>query len=92
MLSWDIRSVSQRNQPHDSHVKTATGHELSDGSSDSDGHLDVKVSSGSQSSSKSIIYHLLVDGLDVSYTIGCDGDVVVGKVELASPSSRTRSN
>ncbi|XP_038879626.1 tRNA (adenine(37)-N6)-methyltransferase isoform X1 [Benincasa hispida] len=92
VLSWDIRSVSQRNQPHDSHVKPTTGHECFDGSSDSEGHLDDKVSSGSQSSSENIIYHLLVDGLDVSYTIGCHGNVVVGKVELASPSSRTRSN
>lgn len=91
VLSWDIRSMSQRSRPHDSLVKT-TGHELSDGSSDSDGHLDDKVSSGTQSSSGSIIYHLLVDGLDVSYTIGCHGDVVVGKVVLSAPSSRTSSD
>lgn len=87
VLSWDIRSVSQRSRPHCSHIKTD-----SDDSSDSDGHLNDKVSSSSQSSSKSTIYHLLVDGLDVSYTIGCHGDVVVDKVELASSSSRTRSN
>ncbi|KAL4035863.1 hypothetical protein IC575_004571 [Cucumis melo] len=92
VLSWDIRSVSQRSRPHCSHIKTVTGDELLDESSDSDGHVDDKVSSSSQSYSKSTIYHLLVDGLDVSYTIGYHGDVVVDKVELASPSSRTRSN
>lgn len=92
VLSWDIRSVSQRTRPHESHIETTIGHELSDGSSDSDTHLDDKASGGTQISSKNIIYHLLVEGLDVSYTIGCHGDVVAGKVELASPSSRTRSN
>lgn len=87
VLSWDIRSLSQRSQPHESYLTTTRGHELSDGSSDSDGHLDETLPSGtSQSSSKIVVYHLLVDGLNVSYTIGCQGDVVVRKVELASPS------
>ncbi|XP_022134721.1 uncharacterized protein LOC111006924 [Momordica charantia] len=92
VLSWDIRSLSQRTRPHESHIETTTGHELSDGSSDLDTHLYDKASGGTQISSKNIIYHLLVDGLNVSYTIGCHGDVVVVKAELASPSSRTRSN
>lgn len=83
--------MSQRSRPH-AHVKIETEHVLSDGSSDSDSHLDDNVQSDSQSSSKIIIYHLLVDGLDVSYTIDCHGAVVVGKVVLSSPSSRTRSD
>lgn len=52
VLSWDIRSMSQRNKPQDT--------------SDAD----------------SIVYHLVLEGLDVSYMIDNESNILVQDVSL----------
>ncbi|KAF2588483.1 hypothetical protein F2Q70_00039765 [Brassica cretica] len=52
VLSWDIRSMSQRNKPQDT--------------SDAD----------------STVYHLILEGLDVSYMIDNESNILVQDVSL----------
>ncbi|KAI3423785.1 TsaA-like domain-containing protein [Psidium guajava] len=85
VLSWDIRSVSQRNQTRDSRVKEVNG-KASDITSD----LDDPHEDGSDGCEKGplhstdIIYHLFLERFDVSYRIDSDGNVLVEKVTLPS--------
>ncbi len=97
MLSWDIRSLSQRNRPHDSHIQTGDGKALGN-TSDSDSYEAEEASthiSDQASSSGDIIYHLNLEGLDVSYRIDCNGNVIVERVANLSDipnNHRKRSN
>ncbi|CAN7133064.1 hypothetical protein BRARA_H01499 [Brassica rapa] len=52
VLSWDIRSMSQRNKPHDT------------------------------SGADSTVYHLILEGLDVSYMIDNESNILVQDVSL----------
>ncbi|KAM0986062.1 hypothetical protein ACFX13_013533 [Malus domestica] len=96
VLSWDIRSLSQRNRPHDSFTKSENGKQLNECSDDYPG--EEASSPGSEQppqSPRDIIYHLTLEGLDVSYRLNCDGSVVVEKVTEASSvtnSSQKRCN
>lgn len=87
VLSWDIRSLSQRNRPHDSRVETRNGKELSN-ASDSDSCEDEEASTlrtdPDSLSLGDIIYHLNLAGMDVSYRIDFHGNVVVEKVAISS--------
>ncbi|KAM1087740.1 hypothetical protein EV1_013227 [Malus domestica] len=90
VLSWDIRSLSQRNRPHDSFTKSENGKQLNECSDDFPG--EEASSPGSEQppqSPRDIIYHLTLEGLDVSYRLNCDGSVVVEKVTEASSSFRS---
>ncbi|KAM5553994.1 hypothetical protein ABKV19_025964 [Rosa sericea] len=84
VLSWDIRSVSQRTRPHESFITSQNGNHSNDLSDD---YQDEEASSpGNEQppqSSGDIIYHLILEGLDVWYRL-CDGNVVVEKVTEAS--------
>ena len=85
MLSWDIRSLSQRNRPHDTLIKIGNG-DTADNISDLDDSPDGEVSGhGSElAASGEIIYHLILEGMDFSYRIDCNGNVIVEKVHLSS--------
>lgn len=97
VLSWDIRSVSQRNQPHASLVKTENGKALestSDSGDDRDEEACSHVTEKAFSSGE-VIYHLIVEGLDVWYIIDCNGNVIIENVSLSpaiSKSNPKRSN
>ncbi|XP_038711118.1 putative S-adenosylmethionine-dependent methyltransferase RcsF isoform X2 [Tripterygium wilfordii] len=86
VLSWDIRSVSQRNRPHGSLV---TGnYEASQNSLDLDDYQDEEASDSeteqARSSCKDLVYHLNLEGLDISYRIDSNGNVVVEDVTISS--------
>ncbi|KAB1204192.1 Nef-associated protein 1 [Morella rubra] len=104
VLSWDIRSLSQRNRPHDYSIEKRNGKALVKNTSDSltqekntcdsDGCQDEEASipiSGqvSLSSGDNIIYHLNLEGLDVSYRIDCKGNVIVEKIAMSSDISNS---
>lgn len=95
VLSWDIRSVSQRNRPHDSLIKTENGKCL-ESPSDSEDHREEEAHEhGSEQatlSSEDIIYHLILEGLDISYRIDFNGNVIVEKVSQSSAVSTSNQN
>lgn len=89
VLSWDIRSVSQKNRPHNTIIKAgnANGNTLSNRSLNLDEHLDeesLDPEPGLSLQSEDVVYHLILEGMDVSYRIDCNGDVIVEKVQNLS--------
>lgn len=91
VLSWDIRSVSQRNRPHDSLVKIGNSNALGNTSDLDDDQDEEQVPIPSES----ILYHLILEGLDVSYRIDCNSNVIVEKAKISSEfssSNRSRCN
>ncbi|GAB2267466.1 hypothetical protein Dimus_002449 [Dionaea muscipula] len=75
VLSWDIRSPSQRNRPRSS-VTSTKGHTTDNASSDEQPQpaapwIDV-------------VYHLVLEGLDISYKINENANVVIDSVALVS--------
>lgn len=88
VLSWDIRSVSQRNQSSNSSSQTNDastnenasrsekyeGEDTSGDGGDEEGHI----------SHVNVPYHLILEGMDVSYRIDCHANVIVEKVSLPS--------
>ncbi|XP_062078582.1 uncharacterized protein LOC133783066 [Humulus lupulus] len=98
VLSWDIRSVAQRNRPHNSFIRTENDEPL-ESPSDSEDHKDETAHNhGSEQaplSSEDVIYHLILEGLNVSYRIDPNGNVTVEKVSPSpaiSKSNQNRSN
>ncbi|GAU20976.1 hypothetical protein TSUD_201250 [Trifolium subterraneum] len=83
VLAWDIRSLSQRNRPHDVFMKKEKDQLLGD-TYDVDEHLDETTFDHKREqdslNSTEVIYHLILEGLDVSYRIDQDGNVIVEKV------------
>ncbi|KAB2016540.1 hypothetical protein ES319_D08G103400v1 [Gossypium barbadense] len=75
-LSWDIRSVSQRNRPHNNLLKIGSG-DASGNASDLDDSQDGEASG-------ELIYHLILDGMDFSYKIDGNGNVMVKEVHISS--------
>ncbi|MBA0679749.1 hypothetical protein Goari_011501 [Gossypium aridum] len=75
-LSWDIRSVSQRNRPYNNLLKIGSG-DASDNASDLDDSQDGEASG-------ELIYHLILDGMDFSYKIDGNGNVMVKEVHISS--------
>lgn len=90
VLSWDIRSLSQRCQPHDSFVNQQDGETInnSDFGDDQEEVADNSVEQDSLPSSNDIIYHLILEGLNVAYRIDSDSNVHVCKVTLISHPKR----
>ncbi|CAI9098691.1 OLC1v1035381C1 [Oldenlandia corymbosa var. corymbosa] len=93
VLSWDIRSVSQRNRPHSSIAKAepngmpkdaAVLEKHSENDEEAENVEEVEVST----SSDYIIYHLILEGLDVSYRIDVNSNVVVEKVNHSSQAQK----
>ncbi|XP_057767254.1 uncharacterized protein LOC130987665 isoform X2 [Salvia miltiorrhiza] len=83
VLSWDIRSVSQRSHP----VKTKGGRGDDDAEDTIGGESwqdEEACESGGEQNSSNAVYHLILEGLDVSYAIDSDANVVVEKVTFPS--------
>lgn len=78
MLSWDIRSVSQRSRPHQPSAQ------ISDDDVENDNEAFENGGDLVSSLSSNVLYHLILEGLDVSYRIDSDANVVVEKVTIAS--------
>ncbi|XP_052199974.1 uncharacterized protein LOC127806618 isoform X3 [Diospyros lotus] len=94
VLSWDIRSISQRSRPHNSLVNTENGTKIGANSLDlgNDGDEGAANSGNEEASSGDIIYHLVLEGIDVSYSIDSDGNVLVKNAKLQPlPSSSGNS-
>ncbi|BFG14679.1 hypothetical protein CerSpe_009530 [Prunus speciosa] len=91
VLSWDIRSLAQRNRPHDSFINSENGKQLND-SSDNDHDEEASSPGNGQppSSSGDIMYHLTLEGLEVSYRLNSDFSVVVEKVKEVSNITNSR--
>lgn len=87
VLSWDIRSISQRNQPHDPLIKTGNG-EAQHSALDSNQNQDQEASDNENSQvchpSGDVTYHLILEGMDVSYRIDFNGNVIVENVVVSS--------
>ncbi|KAA8522786.1 hypothetical protein F0562_009209 [Nyssa sinensis] len=87
VLSWDIRSISQRSRPHFSLVETENGKTV-DNTLNMDDYRDEAVPENASEPvsvpSAEIIYHLILEGLDISYRIDCDGIVLVENLTLSS--------
>ncbi|XP_043719992.1 tRNA (adenine(37)-N6)-methyltransferase isoform X2 [Telopea speciosissima] len=81
VLSWDIRSVSQRNRPHNVLWKMENC-SVGDISSDLEGD-EVSSNEGGQFLSSDITYHLMLEGIDISYRIDVDRNVIVEKASLS---------
>ncbi|CAL0330381.1 unnamed protein product [Lupinus luteus] len=83
VLSWDIRSLSQRNRPHDAISKKENDEPLPN-TSDVDEHQDETAFEHEREqnslNSNEVIYHLILDGLNISYKIDQDGNVIVENV------------
>ncbi|CAL5375113.1 unnamed protein product [Camellia sinensis] len=88
VLSWDIRSLSQRSRPHNSIVNTENDIRGNSNTVDLDDDQDDAATNaggeGVSLLSSDIIYHLTLEGLDVSYRMVSDGNVIVEKVTLPS--------
>ncbi|KAL0337799.1 UNVERIFIED_CONTAM: tRNA (adenine(37)-N6)-methyltransferase [Sesamum calycinum] len=91
VLSWDIRSVSQRSRPHQPPLET-------EASSRGDVDVENRVVNAEASENggelvtclmNDVVYHLILEGLDVSYRISSNANVLVEKVTLASHTQTT---
>uniref|UniRef100_A0A0E0M1H2 TsaA-like domain-containing protein n=1 Tax=Oryza punctata TaxID=4537 RepID=A0A0E0M1H2_ORYPU len=80
VLSWDIRSLSQRIRPHEVTIKDVTDN----GGSKIDNGCNNDEDRQSIDSSTSVIYHLHLEGIDVSYRIDQDSNIVVENAALLS--------
>uniref|UniRef100_A0A2P2Q4K0 TsaA-like domain-containing protein n=1 Tax=Rhizophora mucronata TaxID=61149 RepID=A0A2P2Q4K0_RHIMU len=97
VLSWDIRSVSQRNQTLDSLTTIGNGGALEGtlGQNSQDKDICCNENDMKPLCSEDAIYHLILEGIDISYRMNCNGNVVVEKAVVSSgiPSSnRNRCN
>ncbi|KAH9654090.1 TsaA-like domain-containing protein [Citrus sinensis] len=95
VLSWDIRSVSQRNRPHDSLVMIGNGKAFgnpSDVDENQDEETSVCRSDQGPTPSEHVIYHLILEGLDLSYRIDGNGNVIVEKVSISSEFPNGKQN
>nr|GMC63325.1 uncharacterized protein LOC109172993 [Ipomoea batatas] len=92
VLSWDIRSVSQRSRPQISRMETdnaITDNDILELENCPD-KMSEENSEEVNCSSSDTMYHLVLEGLDISYRIDCTGNVLVEKVSLL-PQSELRS-
>ncbi|KAL2502320.1 hypothetical protein Fot_36168 [Forsythia ovata] len=80
VLSWDIRSISQRSRPHDFPVHTETGSTVDDASTLEHYQEDEAFENGFSA----VIYHLILEGLDVSYRIDSKCNVIVENITVSS--------
>ncbi|CAH9110367.1 unnamed protein product [Cuscuta europaea] len=84
VLSWDIRSVSQRTRPRISTVRPdgIGGEHNQDLANSADLTMPEEKNEDVNSTSSDNMYHLILEGLDISYRIDCSGNVLVEKVNL----------
>lgn len=80
MLSWDIRSVSQRNAPQDSPLLQQNSKTVNDNNVSNHQEAETDENSMDLSSNDDTIYHLILEGLDVAYNIDRESNVHVHTV------------
>lgn len=95
VLAWDIRSLSQRTRPHNSIINTENGATIGTNDADTNDWVD-EATNGLENravsvSPSEVIYHLILEGFNVSYRIDFDGNVLVEKVALPSKKEQTIS-
>ena len=93
VLSWDIRSSSQRRRPHQS-LPTVGNLEKADISGNAEGCEDDETFTfvSENCDPSPIVYHLILEGLDISYMIDYNGNVLVDSVTSVSNASRSSKN
>lgn len=79
VLAWDIRSLSQRSRPHSVDMRSEDHGSYGDLEEDDQ---DERLCDLSRDSHADVIYHLLLEGIDVSYRIDEKCNVVVEKATL----------
>ncbi|KAI5675411.1 hypothetical protein M9H77_06361 [Catharanthus roseus] len=88
VLTWDIRSASQRSRPHNSIIKTENESTDNDSSPTPENYEEDEITGDLDNevhiSNDTVIYHLILEGLDVSYRIDCNGNVLVDNVSLST--------
>ncbi|KAL9267042.1 tRNA (adenine(37)-N6)-methyltransferase-like protein, partial [Drosera capensis] len=87
VLSWDIRSPSQRKQPHNS---VQTKDHMTNRRSDQE-ILQAEEQPDANANEEMVVYHLALEGLDISYRIDDNADVTVDSVVLL-PSGIGKNN
>ncbi|KAK9705804.1 hypothetical protein RND81_07G083000 [Saponaria officinalis] len=90
VLSWDIRSSIQRNRPHKS-LLTVGNSEPGGLSLRVERHDDneSRYPSDTQDDPSIIVYHLILELLDISYRIDFEGNVLVDDVGFVSSIQKT---
>lgn len=90
VLSYDIRSVSQRIRPHISSIES-----LNLGKDDNEPESILEEDTGVEnggtlvsSVSNDVVYHLILEDLDVSYTIDTNSNVHVERADATSHAGR----
>uniref|UniRef100_A0ACD5XLI6 Uncharacterized protein n=1 Tax=Avena sativa TaxID=4498 RepID=A0ACD5XLI6_AVESA len=78
VLSWDIRSLSQRIRPH----QVTLEHETDNYASKSDKDYRKKEDCEVTDSCSAVAYHLHLEGIDVSYKIDENSNIVVDNAAL----------
>lgn len=73
VLSWDIRSISQRTRPHQVSMEADANNEHC-GEDPDDDHTDLGRCG--------VVYHLHLEGIDVSYRIDEESNILVEDATL----------
>ncbi|XP_021755891.1 uncharacterized protein LOC110721079 [Chenopodium quinoa] len=93
VLSWDIRSSSQRHRPHKSILTVGNVEPAKISPNGEDGEGEETPNPVSEICDPSlIVYHLNLESLEISYTIDCEGNVLVDSVAPASNVPRSNQN
>ncbi|KAK6151493.1 hypothetical protein DH2020_014128 [Rehmannia glutinosa] len=97
VLSWDIRSLSQRSRPHQPTLNIESDDDVEkivdDFSRVESWREDEAFENGGElvsSLTSDVVYHLILEGLNISYRIDSDSNVLVEKATLASLRSKSR--
>ncbi|XP_078150530.1 tRNA-thr(GGU) m(6)t(6)A37 methyltransferase isoform X2 [Carex rostrata] len=79
VLTWDIRSVSQRTRPH-----TVVTNKVSDivDEETEEANFKEELSPETANALNQVVYHLILEGIDVSYQIDENSNVVVEKANV----------
>ncbi|XP_050220521.1 uncharacterized protein LOC126670744 isoform X2 [Mercurialis annua] len=90
VLSWDIRSLSQRNQPHEPFNKKANGKATYTCLDSESNHEEYTLNHENNEvlHSDDVTYHLILEGINISYKINNSGNVIVEKAIVTPESTR----
>ncbi|XP_021755361.1 uncharacterized protein LOC110720624 [Chenopodium quinoa] len=93
VLSWDIRSSSQRHRPHKSILTVGNVEPTEISPNGEDGEGEETLNPVSEICDPSlIVYHLNLESLDISYMIDCEGNVIVDSVAPVSSVPTSNQN
>lgn len=79
VLTWDIRSVSQRTRPHPVVINKVR--DIVDEETEED-NFKEEVYPETTNALNQVVYHLILEGIDVSYRIDENSNVVVEKANV----------